>query len=501
MNERKAGIFISYINIFLHTLIGFLYVPLLLFYIGSGGYGLYQLIGSFIAYFSIMDFGLTTAIVRFYAKYKALNDRVEMENILAISSCGYAVISLVILCIGGVCYFCLDSIFAASMTIAEIKEAGDLFLLLLFNITVTLFGMIFRAVINAHEKFIFLKGMETVELVIQPVIVVAVLQKYPAAFSVAMVQTLLNLGLILIRGYYCFHRLKIKIHFHYWDKNLIYEFKKLALSVFAISLIDQVFFKTNQVILGIVSGTFAVAVYSISSLIYMNYMALSNAISGVYLPHVTEMVTKKEPVEKLSELFIQIGRWQYFLLALVATGFIIFGQQFIRLWAGNGFEDAYWITLLIIIPFTIDLIQNLGLCILQAQNRYDFRAKVYFCVGVLNLVMAIPLAVNFGGIGCAFATGLSMFIGNGLVMNYYYKQVIGLEIVRFWREIGKVSIVICFAFITGYISNVYFFGNSSVFHFLGGIASYIFIYSVFVYLFALSAEEKIKLERIFRSST
>ena len=170
--------------------------------------------------------------------------------------------------------------------------------------------------------------------------VVAVLQKYPAAFSVAMVQTMLNLGLILIRGYYCFHRLKIKIHFHYWDKNLIYEFKKLALSVFVISLIDQVFFKTNQVILGIVSGTFAVAVYSISSLIYMNYMALSNAISGVYLPYVTEMVIKKEPVEKLSELFIQIGRWQYFLLALVATGFIIFGQQFIRLWAGNGFEDA-----------------------------------------------------------------------------------------------------------------------------------------------------------------
>lgn len=497
MNERKAGIFISYINIFLHTLIGFLYVPLLLFYIGRGGYGLYQLIGSFIAYFSIMDFGLTTAIVRFYAKYKALNDRVGMENILAISSYGYAVISLVILCIGSICYFCLDAIFSASMTVAEIKEARDLFLLLLFNITVTLFGMIFRAVINAHEKFIFLKGMETVELVIQPVIVVAVLQKYPAAFSVAMVQTLLNLGLILIRGYYCFHRLKIKIHFHYWDKNLIYELKKLALSVFAISLIDQVFFKTNQVILGIVSGTFAVAVYSISSLIYMNYMALSNAISGVYLPYVTEMVIKKEPVEKLSELFIQIGRWQYFLLALVATGFIIFGQQFIRLWAGNGFEDAYWITLLIIIPFTIDLIQNLGLCILQAQNKYDFRAKVYFCVGVLNLIMAIPLAVNFGGIGCAFATGFSMFIGNGLVMNYYYKRVIGLEIVRFWREIGKVSIVICLAFITGYISNVYFFGNSSVFHFLGGIASYIFIYSVFVYLFALSAGEKIKIKRVF----
>lgn len=79
MNERKIGIVISYVNIFLHALVGFLYVPLLLFYIGSSGYGLYQLIGSFIAYFSIMDFGLTAAVVRFYAKYKALNDITGME--------------------------------------------------------------------------------------------------------------------------------------------------------------------------------------------------------------------------------------------------------------------------------------------------------------------------------------------------------------------------------------------------------------------------------------
>ena len=32
-------------------------------------------------------------------------------------------------------------------------------------------------------------------------------------------------------------------------------------------------------------------------------------------------------VKKLSDLFIQIGRWQYYLLALVGSGFIIFGQN------------------------------------------------------------------------------------------------------------------------------------------------------------------------------
>ena len=52
MNQRKIGILVSYINILLQTLIGFIYVPILLYYIGKNEYGLYQLIGSFIAYFS-----------------------------------------------------------------------------------------------------------------------------------------------------------------------------------------------------------------------------------------------------------------------------------------------------------------------------------------------------------------------------------------------------------------------------------------------------------------
>lgn len=497
MNERKIGIVISYVNIFLHALVGFLYVPLLLFYIGSSGYGLYQLIGSFIAYFSIMDFGLTAAVVRFYAKYKALNDIAGMENILAISLRGYGFIAVFVLCIGSVCYFFLNQIFAGSMTAKEVGEAKSLFLLLLFNIALTLSTMVFRAVINAHEKFLFLKGAETVELVLQPLLVILVLRQYPSAFSVAMVQTLMNIALIFVRGYYCFEKLGIRIRFHYWDSKLIHEFKKLALSVFAISLIDQVFFKTNQVILGIVSGTFAVAVYSISSLIYMNYMALSNAISGVYLPHITKMVARKEPVQKLSGLFIQIGRWQYFLLGLVATGFIIFGKQFIQIWAGDGFEDAYWITLLIIIPFTIDLIQNIGLSILQAQNHYDFRAKVYFGIGILNLILAIPLGMKYGGIGCAFATGFSMFIGNGLIMNWYYSSITGLQIKEFWKQIIKISFRIMFCCIIGYFINIMTMSGSNMV-FVIKMIGYTILYSGVIYFTSMNREEKNKICQLLR---
>ena len=250
MNERKIGIIISYLNILIQAVIGFAYVPILLHYIGKSEYGLYQLIGSFIAYFSIMDFGLTAAVVRFYSKYKALHDQLRMENILAIAMRAYVVITALMFVAGIGFYLYLPSIFAKSMTVAEIESAKQLFLLLLFNIVVAISTMIFRAVINAHEKFLFLKGLETIQLVLQPILVVLVLQKLPSAMAVAMVQTVLNVALISARIYYCFQNLHIKICYHYWDAELFADFKKLALSVFAVTLIDQVFFKTNQVILG-----------------------------------------------------------------------------------------------------------------------------------------------------------------------------------------------------------------------------------------------------------
>lgn len=496
MNQRKLGILLSYFNISLQVLIGFLYVPILLHFIGKSEYGLYQLMGSLIAYFSIMDFGLSAAVIRFYAKYKALKDHIGMENILAISVRGYGAVTILALAIGFICYRFLDVIFAGSMTLLEVNEAKQIFLLLLLNIVITLSTMVFRSVINAHERFFFLKGMETIQLIMQPILVVLVLQHHPNAFSVAAVQTLLNFLLSGARVYYCFYDLHIKIHFHYWNHELFSEFKKLALSVFAVSLIDQVFWKTNQIILGIISGTTAVAIYSIASLIYMNYMALSTAISGVYLPHVTGMVARKEPIGKLSELFIQIGRWQYYLLALVATGFIIFGKQFISLWAGPGFEDSYIITLLIIIPFTVDLIQNIGQAILQAMNRYDFRARTYLLTGILNLILAIPLGTRYGGIGCAVATGISMIVGNGFIMNWYYSKEIHLAIISFWKQIGKISFVVIGCLVVGGLINLYLWPRGNILFFGLKILGYTIMYISAIYWIAMNQTEKNKINQI-----
>lgn len=495
MNSRKIGILISYINIALSILIGFLYVPILLFYIGTSEYGLYQLIGSVIAFFSIMDGGLTITVVKFYTKYKTLNDKKNMENILALSMRGYFIISILLMIIGIICYFNLDKIFSKSMTNAEIESAKNLFILMIFNITISMSSMIFKAIINAYQKFLVLKGLDSIQLVIQPILVILLIREYPYAFSVAFVQTVLNICLILFRIYYCFNKLNIRIRYHNWDKSIFNAMKKLAISSLIITIVDQVFFKSNQIILGIINGTLSVAVYSVATLIYMNYMSLGTAISGVYLPHITEMMTKNKSIEEISKLFIKIGRWQFFLLSGISSGFFIFGKSFIDFWAGKNFEEAYWIAIIIIIPFTIDIIQNIGLSILIAQNKYDFRAKVYFCMGILNICLAVPLGAIYGGIGCAIATGLSMFIGNGLIMNWYYLKITKLDIVLFWKNIGRIAVGVIIITIIGYIFNE-LIENKTIIIFVIKLLAYSLLYIGIMYKFFMNIEEKFKIKNL-----
>ena len=222
---------------------------------------------------------------------------------------------------------------------------------------------------------------------------------------------------------------------------------------------------------------------------------LSVSVTGVFLPHVTEMVTKGADASELSQLFIRIGRIQFFILALIGIGFILFGKEFIILWAGADFVDAYYIALLIMLPFVTDLIQNIGFTILQAMNRYHIRAVVYSIVGIMNLLLAIPLGMKYGGIGCAMATGLCMFLGNGIGMSYCYKHYLNLHMAEFWRQILGILLRLSLCILLpGYFLNSWLvmYVNSGIVLIVKCML-FTVVYIAFTYLFCFNSKEKILL--------
>ena len=74
MNQRKMGVVLSYASMLMNIGVGLITVPLMTHFMGTSEYGLYELMGSLIAYMSVMDFGLSSTITRYYSQAIARRD-------------------------------------------------------------------------------------------------------------------------------------------------------------------------------------------------------------------------------------------------------------------------------------------------------------------------------------------------------------------------------------------------------------------------------------------
>ena len=126
---------------------------------------------------------------------------------------------------------------------------------------------------------------------------------------------------------------------------------------------------------------------------------------------------------------------------LIVFGFITFGQSFIRFYVGIGYEDSYWVAIFMMIPGAIPLVQSMCLSIIIAENRHRLRSLVLLGITILNVIGTWILLQVWGVIGAALMTGIALLLGNGIVLNWYYWKKIGLNIPKFWKEIGRVFVL------------------------------------------------------------
>ncbi|NLZ52237.1 MAG: oligosaccharide flippase family protein, partial [Thermoanaerobacteraceae bacterium] len=298
---------------------------------------------------------------------------------------------------------------------------------------------VFNSYITANEEYIFQKLLQMVKVVINPFVMLPVLLMGYKSIGMVVVTTILNITVEIANTVFCFKKLKIKFSFHQFDLALMKEMAMFSSYIFLNMIIDQINWSIDKFILGRFRGTVAVAIYGLAAQLNSYYLSLSTAISNVFIPRVNRMVATKNDNIELTNLFTRVGRIQFVLLSLICSGFIFFGQPFISMWAGKNYKEAYPIALLLIIPVTIPLIQNLGIEIQKAKNMHRFRSWLYFFIAIGNLLISIPLARVYGGVGAAAGTALSLLIGNGLIMNWYYHNKVGLDMRYFWKEISKFA--------------------------------------------------------------
>ena len=495
--QRKNGVILSYISIIVNTIVQLIYTPFLIRMLGQSEYGLFSLINSIIGYLTILDLGFGNAIIVYTSKYRVQGKINEEKKLHGMFKIVFGLIGLFAGLIGVILFLNVNNMFGNTMTSLEIEKAKTMMLILAFNLVFTFNFTIYSSIISAYEKFTFQKIMSILQTIMKPLVMIPLLLLGFKSISMTIVITIINVVILLSNYYYCKKILDINIKYTGFDKKLFKTIFSYSFWIFLCVIVDKANWSVDQFLLGAVSGTVAVSLYSAASTINTLFINLSSAICSVLLPKVSKMIAKNANNEELTNEFIKVGRLQYLIVFLMASGLVLFGKEFFIAWIGKKYITSYYIAIILIIPLCLPLIQNLGISIMQAKNMHRFRSVVLFIIAIGNVAISIPLAKLYGGIGSAIGTSLSLLFGNVLILNIYYYKKVGIDVIKFWKNIIKMTIpfsipiiviLLIMKFITlhGYIHVIVF----------GGI--YTFVYTIVCYAFVMNSYEKSITDKVLR---
>lgn len=500
--QLRLSVIISYFQMAAAIVISILFTPYALKTLGNNEYGLLQTANSTVAMLSVLMLGFNSSYIRYYARYKLAGDQQAIYKLNGLFLILFCVLGSLVLGCGLFLAGNLHLVFGNGLTAQEYVTGRVLLIITTITLAISFPRVVFANIIAAHERYVFLKSVAMVESIGAPLLYFAVL--HMGYRSVALTASALTLGIVvfLLYGFYALRVLKHKFIFRDFEKGLLSSLFRFAGFIAINLIVDQVNNQVDKVLLARFCGTAVVAVYTVGINFSNYYTQFSTAISGIFTPRVHKMVisTEHDPVQQrqvLTAFFTKVGRMQFLLLALAASGFVFFGRQFLNLWVGPGYTESYYVALACMLPSTIPLIQNVGIEIQQAENRHHYRSVIYGVIAAFNVAVSIYLCQIWGAVGAALGTGMSIILGHGLIMNVVYHKQINIDVWAFWRNILRQLLGMVPAFAAGVLM-MQRIAIRSWLHMLGCAAVYTAIYLLSVLCLSLNQEERALCSVLFR---
>lgn len=487
-SQIKFGVILSYISQGAQILVTLLYTPVLLKLLGQSQYGIYQITASVVAFLSVMTFGFSGSYLRFYAEIK----HKEPEKLSQLNGSYlliFFILGLIVLILGFILSANTGVVLGGKLTDSELVTAEHLMYILVLNCFFQFILIVFNNNIIAHERFIPMQLIVLMGTLLNPCLTFPLLLSGTGAIGMGIALFTITLIQLLIEVYYCLRKLKVRFSFRNLELGLIKDIGSFSFFIFIETIVSLINVSLDRFLIGKLIGAVATAIYAVGGQINTLYTTVSQSLSSVFAPRINKLVQQGNKDSEINGIFIKVGSLQYVILGLILTGFFTFGKRFMILWAGPDYVESYYIAMVLIIPNTINLIQNIAYEVQRAKNLQKYRSYIWIIIAALNAIISIFLIKEFGPIGAAIGTATAWVIGSGFIMNIFYKKKAGLDVLSFWKKILRISIGLIVPVILGVILKEYTL-TCPVRHYILLILAYIVIYMISMFFLGSNRNER-----------
>lgn len=432
MNERRTGALLAYVQVFLNIGIALAFTPVLVKSLGQSGYGLFSIVGSFVAYLAVMDMGMNDSVIRHLIRHQTLGDTKGARKFLGGMLSLYAIVGLLILGMAAILIALSPRIFSTSTTVSEQALMQSMLLVAAVATAVTVALNPIGALVYARERFVFIRTLEMTTNVLSTTTIYVLLQHGMGALMVITVSYGSLIAASLVKVLYVRFGLGEPVRYGRFSWPAVRPILAYSAPIFVALIVEQIYWRLDNILIGAFMGAASVAVYAIGLMFNKYFMSFATAISRVMVPEVIRRVDAGADARELTSLLVRVARSQAMVLMLVLTGLIIFGDEFIVLWLGPEYAISYVVMLLALCPYALDLMGNVRNAVLQAKNLYWHRVSIFAAMALLNIPLTIGLLKTYGVAGAAASTGVCIVIGHVLILRVLHQKT-GIRMATYYK--------------------------------------------------------------------
>ncbi len=403
-------------------------VPFNLDHLGKSVYGLWMLVASIPAYFSLLDLGYSAAIVRFAAQYRAHGDNQALNEIASTIFFFFAGIGLAAYTVAVLLAFNIRDLL--NLTPEQAVTGRQVLLIISIYIAVgfpcSVFGGIVKGSMDPYMTSLISIATSLTVVIVN---VAVLLAGYGIVTLVAAITAIRLLSYFAYWKNACRVFPPLQIRLSAFRSSRLRELTGFSIALLLIDLANKLNYSTDALIIGTYMSTASVASWAIAQRPAELMQRFSGELNITVFPVVVSSAALGQ-VDRLRAVFLRGTQLSLAIVIILTICLILLARPLIIFWVGPEFSESIPVIYVLAFVVIIRICFSPAQVLLEGAGKHRLLAISTVATGIANLLLSIFLVRGYGLIGVAFGTLIPLSVMSSLVIFPAACRRIGLSVGR-----------------------------------------------------------------------
>ncbi len=395
---------------------GFLLAPFVLRHVGATDYGLWILITSLTGYASVLEFGISSAVIKYVAEFRVKGEREEMHGLIATALSLYTVLGVLAILFSVVIAVLLPHIIHVPP--GDESTAVKLVLLAGIGLGISIPATIIVGVLRGLQRFDLLNVLYVINTLLNAGVTIVVLLLGWGVMGIAAAAIPVTV-LTQLPGLWLIRRAdpEMRVGWRGARRDLVRTVTGFSFKLFIIQIARQLQMRTDELVIAARLPIAAVTPYSFGRRLGEIPNQLANQFIRTLMPLASGLHAESDWT-RLRAMYVASSRLAVAISAPLAAILSVLAPTLLTLWIGPEYARYWPVVLLISLSSVVGISQYPAGAMLQGMARHNILAVTSILNGIVNLGLSLVLVRYLGITGVALGTLVPTVIEGLVIMPY-----------------------------------------------------------------------------------